>query len=60
MTIGEEAVVANAMEAVRQRVQQEATDGLVGVERHDPSLHPRAVASRGVPIPINPVYEYVT
>lgn len=24
------------MEAVRQRVQQEATDELVGVERHDP------------------------
>ena len=35
MTIGEEAVVADAMEAVGQRVQQEAADELVGVERHD-------------------------
>ena len=35
MAVGEEAVVADAMEAVRQRVQQEAPDELVGVERHD-------------------------
>ena len=34
MAIGEEAVVADAMEAVRQDVQQEAADELVGVERH--------------------------
>jgi len=42
MAVGEEAVVANAMEAVRQRVQQEAPDELLGVERHD--LRPAAMA----------------
>ena len=40
MAVGEEAVVADAMKAVRQRVQQEAPDELVGVERHD--LRPAA------------------
>ena len=35
MAVGEEAVVANAMEAVRQGVQQEAADELVGGKRHD-------------------------
>jgi len=34
MAVGEEAVVADAMEAVRQRVKQEAADELVRVERH--------------------------
>ena len=34
MAVGEEAEVADAMEAVRQDVQQEAADELVGVERH--------------------------
>ena len=41
MTVGEEAIVADAMEAVRQGVQQEAPDELVGVERHD--LRPAAM-----------------
>lgn len=45
MTIGEEAVVADAMEAVRQRVQQEATNELVGVERHDLRLAAVAIIS---------------
>ncbi len=35
MAVGEEAVVADAMEAVRQGVQQEAADELVGGEGHD-------------------------
>ena len=34
MAVGEEAVVADAMEAVRQGVQQEAADELVGGEGH--------------------------
>ena len=38
MAIGEEAIVADAMEAVRQGVQQEAADELVGGERHDLGL----------------------
>ena len=38
MAVGEEAVVADAMEAVGQGVQQEAADELVGVERHDLGL----------------------
>jgi hypothetical protein len=42
MTVGEEAVVANAMQAIGQCVQQEAPDKLVGIERHD--LRPAAVA----------------
>src|SRR5262249_58790797 len=33
--IGEEAVVANAVEPVRQHMDQEAADELVGVERHE-------------------------
>ena len=33
-TIGEEAVVADAMEAIRQGVQQKAADELVGIEGH--------------------------
>jgi len=32
---GEEAIVADAVEATRQAVQQEAADELVGAERHD-------------------------
>ena len=35
VAVGEEAVVADAVKAVRQGVQQEAADELVGVERHD-------------------------
>lgn len=32
MAVGEEAVVPNAMEAIGQRVQQEAADKLIGIE----------------------------
>ncbi len=32
--IGEEAVIANAMKAVRQGMQKKAADELVGIERH--------------------------
>ena len=35
-SIGEEAIVADAVEAVGQAVQQEATDELVRIERHQP------------------------
>ena len=35
MAIGEEAVVTNAMKAVRQGVEQEAADELVGAPGHD-------------------------
>jgi hypothetical protein len=35
MSIGHEAEVSNAMEAVRQGVQQEAADELVGRQLHD-------------------------
>ena len=35
MAIGEEAIVADAVEAVRQGVHQEAADELVGAERHE-------------------------
>ena len=35
MAVGEEADMADAVEAVGQGVQQEAADELVGVERHD-------------------------
>ena len=45
MTIGEEAVVADAMEAVGQRVQEEAADELVRVERHDLRLAAVAIIS---------------
>ena len=38
VAVGEEAVVADAMEAVRQGVQQEAADELVGVKGHDLGL----------------------
>lgn len=34
MTVGEQAVMTNAMEAVRQHVQQEAPHELAGSERH--------------------------
>lgn len=36
MAVSEEAVMADAMEAVRQRVKQEAADELVRVEHHHP------------------------
>lgn len=42
MAVGEEAIVPDAVEAVGQRVQEEAADELVGVQRHD--LRPAAVA----------------
>ncbi len=32
--IGEEAIMADAMEAVRQGVQEKATNELIGIERH--------------------------
>ena len=35
-SIGEEAIVADAVEAVGQAVQQEATDELLRIERHQP------------------------
>src|SRR6185312_14846728 len=35
VTVGEEAVVTDAMEAVRQGVQQEAADELIDAEAHD-------------------------
>jgi len=38
LAVGEAAVVADAMEAVRQGVQQEAPDELVGRKRHEPGL----------------------
>ncbi len=34
VTVGEEAVVADAMEAVGQAMEQETADELMGVERH--------------------------
>ena len=34
MAVGQEAVVADAMEAVRQHVEQEAANELAGVEGH--------------------------
>src|SRR5579864_4523477 len=39
---GEEAVVTDAMEALRKNVEQEAADELVGAERHD-ALAVRAI-----------------
>src|SRR3981189_1867728 len=45
--IGEEAVVANAMEAVRQGMQQESADELVGIERHHLGLAVLAVVLPG-------------
>ena len=38
MTVGEEAVVADAMESVWKGVQQEASDELVGAQGHDLGL----------------------
>jgi len=35
MAVGEKAIMADAMEAVGQRVQEEATDELVSIERYD-------------------------
>jgi len=45
MTVGEKAVMRDAMEAVGQRVQQEAADELVRFERHDLRLAAVAVVS---------------
>src|SRR6266498_2017978 len=38
MGVGEEAVVANAMETVRQHVEQEASHELANVQAHDLAL----------------------
>ncbi len=35
MAVGQEAVVTNAVEAVRQRVEEEAANELAGFEGHD-------------------------
>ena len=43
MAIGEKAIVANAMEGVGQRVQQEPADELVGRQGHDLDLVVMAV-----------------
>src|SRR6476659_2746137 len=42
MAVGHEAEVADAMEAIGQRVKKEAADELVGLERHDPRRGLRA------------------
>ena len=49
---GEEAVVADAMEAARQHVQEEAADELGGVERHrlDPGFAGRLAAAIVLPL----------
>ena len=44
---GEQAVMADAVEAGRQHVQEKAADELVGVERH--GLEPVAAFDRGSP-----------
>ena len=44
---GEEAVVADAVEAARQHVEEKAADELVGVERH--GLEPVAAFDRDSP-----------
>ena len=38
MAVGEQTVVPNAVEAVRENVEQEATDELAGFQRHDCAL----------------------
>src|SRR5580765_6511523 len=43
LAVGEESVVADAMEAVRQGVHQEAADELVGVKRHELGLAVMAI-----------------
>src|SRR4029077_10607473 len=43
MAVGEEAVVADAMEAIRQGVQEEAADELIGLKRHELGLAMMAV-----------------
>jgi hypothetical protein len=45
--IGEEAIVANAVEAIRQCVQQEPADELVGIEGHHLGLAARLVVFPG-------------
>src|SRR5438132_12853174 len=47
LAIGEEAVVANPMEAVRQGMQQETADELVGIERHHLGLAVVAIVLPG-------------
>ena len=44
VAVGEEAIVANAMEAVRQYVEQEASHELAGAEAHDFALATAALA----------------
>lgn len=48
LAVGEEAVVADAVEAVRQGVQQEAPDELVGSKRDDLTRRELAMATRWV------------
>src|SRR5271170_1913566 len=43
LAVGEEAVVADAMEAIRQGVQQKAPDELIGRKRHDLRLAVMAI-----------------
>ena len=45
--IGEEAIVADAMEAVRQGVQQEAPDELIGCQHHHFGLAIRSIVFPG-------------
>ncbi len=47
--VGQEAVVTNAMEAVRQRVEEEAADELAGFERHDLGVAAVAIVLPGEP-----------
>src|SRR5437763_14602241 len=47
LPVGEEAVVANAVEAVRQGMQQETADELVGIKRHQLGLAVLAIVFPG-------------
>jgi hypothetical protein len=47
--IGQEAIVTNAMETVRQRVEEEAADELAGFERHDLDVAAVAIVLPGEP-----------
>jgi hypothetical protein len=47
LAVGEEAVVANPVEAIRQGMQQETADELVGIERHQFGLAVLAIVFPG-------------
>src|SRR5260370_28107713 len=47
LAVGEKAIVTNAMEAVRQGMQQESADELVGIECHHLGLAVLAVVLPG-------------